>query len=98
MSTWWAPRSSKPLSVSDPYRGWFDSFPLRHFSSSPMSVRGAGESCVCNEAFGIVCCKAALPGRLRGWNFGYHDGGVRRFAGVERDVVGVSNHGGVRIS
>lgn len=29
MSTWWAPRSSKPLSVSDPYRGWFDSFPLR---------------------------------------------------------------------
>ena len=31
MSTWWAPRSSKPLSVSDPYRGWFDSFPLRHY-------------------------------------------------------------------
>jgi len=29
--SWWAPRSSKPLSVSDPYRGWFNSFPLRHF-------------------------------------------------------------------
>ncbi len=29
MGTWWAPRSSKPLSASEPCRGWFDSFPLR---------------------------------------------------------------------
>ncbi len=53
MSTWWAPRSSKPLSVSDPHRGWFDSFPLRHFfhkwltlseiQSAPKSTRSAEE-------------------------------------------------------
>ena len=52
MSTWWAPRSSKPLSVSDPYRGWFDSFPLRHYfpaSSVPEKSEKRGtETCSSN--------------------------------------------------
>ncbi len=30
MGAWWPPRSSKPLRLSVPGSGWFNSFPLRH--------------------------------------------------------------------